>query len=525
MDKTLIALYDDHGSAQAAMVELESAGYDRGDISLIAHGGQTLPSGADDGGLGDDSVTRSNMTLTDRSGAAPDPDHGAVARAGVAGLGATGGVAAGFGAVAIPGIGPVMAMGPVMGGLTGAGAGTMGGSLMAALADFGVPDEDAHAYSEGLRRGGALVVLHTDDGRVDRAAAVLQRHDPVDIHNRQADWRAGGWTGFDRDAAPLNNDALIEERRRRGSRPLDLSGAQSADRTHGTGLPHGHQPYGFQDQRHGNTIPGTESGGSQTGAGTGFGTAAPREQLGIGGRIPAGDRPDDLRTGIDRGAATGLGLAGADVPAAHERDDSSRLAPEIGSRDFADSDRRAADPSGHGAGGGAPLHLAQGAGGVSGGTGMGGERRATGADDLPLVGDQLANNRVDIGPAATPYSGTGVGASSDARDGLPDRDVGFGGDRSPSGLPGGDDIAGDTGMPLGERAAAGIPFGGESASVRRYSRSGVAGHMGGGLSGGQGASISGSAGVDRELDARLEPGRRDAQTTDPSLDAGGKGNR
>src|SRR4030095_1273531 len=63
------------------------------------------------------------------------------------------------------------------------------------LVDLGVPHEEAHAYAEGVRRGGALVVVESRDDRAERGMAILQRLHPVDIHARTAQWRQAGWTG------------------------------------------------------------------------------------------------------------------------------------------------------------------------------------------------------------------------------------------------------------------------------------------------------------------------------------------
>ena len=68
---------------------------------------------------------------------------------------------------------------------------------MDTLVDLGVPHEEAYAYAEGVRRGGALVVVESSDDRAERGMAILQRLHPVDIHARTAQWRQEGWTGYD----------------------------------------------------------------------------------------------------------------------------------------------------------------------------------------------------------------------------------------------------------------------------------------------------------------------------------------
>src|SRR5215475_4710442 len=72
-----------------------------------------------------------------------------------------------------------------------------GANLLDTLVDLGVPHDAAHAYAEGVRRGGALVVVESSDDRAERGMEILRRLHPVDIHERTAQWRHEGWTGYD----------------------------------------------------------------------------------------------------------------------------------------------------------------------------------------------------------------------------------------------------------------------------------------------------------------------------------------
>jgi uncharacterized protein (TIGR02271 family) len=69
-----------------------------------------------------------------------------------------------------------------------------GANLVETLADAGVPYDEAYAYAEGVRRGGALVVVESSDERAERGMAILQRLHPVDIHERTTQWPQEGWT-------------------------------------------------------------------------------------------------------------------------------------------------------------------------------------------------------------------------------------------------------------------------------------------------------------------------------------------
>lgn len=138
-------------------------------------------------------------------------------------IGGLGGLLVGLGALAIPGIGPVVAAGPLaaaLTGLAGAGAGAVAGGvtggLLGALVDMGVPEENAHYYAEGVRRGGTLVTLRVSDDRTNEAVEILNRHDPVDINDRINIWRNEGWSGFDPAVGPyqVQETAEFEDRDR-----------------------------------------------------------------------------------------------------------------------------------------------------------------------------------------------------------------------------------------------------------------------------------------------------------------------
>ena len=72
-----------------------------------------------------------------------------------------------------------------------------GANLGDMLADLGVSHGDVHAYMEGVRRGGALVVVKSSDDQVERGTRVLRRLHPVNMQERTALWRQEGWTGYD----------------------------------------------------------------------------------------------------------------------------------------------------------------------------------------------------------------------------------------------------------------------------------------------------------------------------------------
>jgi len=80
-------------------------------------------------------------------------------------LGGTLGWLAGIGALAIPGIGPFIAAGPIMGALAGIGTGAIAGGVVGALVGMGMPEYEAKRYEGRIRHGGILLSVHCDDAR------------------------------------------------------------------------------------------------------------------------------------------------------------------------------------------------------------------------------------------------------------------------------------------------------------------------------------------------------------------------
>lgn len=78
-------------------------------------------------------------------------------------LGGTLGLLAGIGALAIPGVGPFIAAGPIMGALAGLGVGAATGGLIGALVGMGIPEYEAKRYEGRVKEGGILVSVHCDD--------------------------------------------------------------------------------------------------------------------------------------------------------------------------------------------------------------------------------------------------------------------------------------------------------------------------------------------------------------------------
>src|SRR5438105_2799666 len=175
MGRTVVGHFEDAASANAAYERLLQRGFSRDDITVIGRGQEGRKDGTEPG----DHVT--------------------------AGEGAAAGTIFGllFGAAAmlIPGIGPVVAVGPltaavagaVTGGVTGAIVGGVGGALIHA----GVPEEEARYYEDRFKTSGYLVTVRADDDRYDEARRIFAEASG-DVRRSASDAAAG--------RAPLHMD-------------------------------------------------------------------------------------------------------------------------------------------------------------------------------------------------------------------------------------------------------------------------------------------------------------------------------
>jgi uncharacterized membrane protein len=107
-------------------------------------------------------------------------------------VGGLGGLLLGLAALAIPGIGPVIAAGPLGAALLGAGLGTVSGGIIGALVDIGVAEQEARDYAEALRRGGTVVAVKTEGLMIDRAIEIMEQHGAIDMNKRMAEWQRSG---------------------------------------------------------------------------------------------------------------------------------------------------------------------------------------------------------------------------------------------------------------------------------------------------------------------------------------------
>lgn len=172
--RTLTAMFDTYAAAASAVARLEEAGISHDDISIVSN----------------DPEHRAHLSekVDESTGTAAGASLGTV-------LGGGAGLLAGLGMLAIPGLGPVVAAGWLAATLVGAGVGAAAGGVVGALTDAGVGHEDAHAYAEGINRGGTLITVRTDESNAGRVEAILDVDGTVDMNSRETEWRNTGWSG------------------------------------------------------------------------------------------------------------------------------------------------------------------------------------------------------------------------------------------------------------------------------------------------------------------------------------------
>ena len=162
-NKSVFCIYASPAHAESAVDRLLEAGFTNSAISVL---------------LPDDSTTRDFAHKKETK--APEGATTGVATGGI--IGGTLGVLTGIGALAIPGLGPFIAAGPIMAGLAGLGVGGAVGGLIGALVGMGIPEYEAKRYEGRVKNGGVLLSVHCDTSeQIDRAKEMLKNTGADDI--------------------------------------------------------------------------------------------------------------------------------------------------------------------------------------------------------------------------------------------------------------------------------------------------------------------------------------------------------
>ena len=191
-------IYSNRATAETAVNQFLRSGFSNDDVSVL---------------MSDIKSTKDFAAEKDTK--APE---GTAAGAGVGAIvGGTLGLLAGIGALAIPGVGPLIAAGPIMGALAGVGAGGAVGGLVGALVGMGIPEYEAKRYEGRVKEGGILVSIHCDTSEeISRAKDLFKATGADDIassgessHNVESKDKAGRTYVK---TAPLGTDRTYDER-------------------------------------------------------------------------------------------------------------------------------------------------------------------------------------------------------------------------------------------------------------------------------------------------------------------------
>jgi hypothetical protein len=157
------AIFPNRTAAETAVDKLTAAGFSNQDVSVLMS-----------------DQTGSKDFATEKNTKAPE---GTATGVGVGGaIGGTLGLLAGIGALAIPGVGPLIAAGPIMGALAGLGVGGAVGGVVGALVGMGIPEYEAKRYEGRVKDGGILVSVHCDSSEeVSRAKDILKAAGGEDV--------------------------------------------------------------------------------------------------------------------------------------------------------------------------------------------------------------------------------------------------------------------------------------------------------------------------------------------------------
>ncbi len=151
MSKAIFCLVDSDAQAEAIVGELRTAGFANSDISVL---------------FPDKTGTRD--FAHEHSTKAPEGTAAGVSTGGI--IGGALGWLAGIGALAIPGLGPFIAAGPIMAALSGAAVGGTVGGLTGVLVGLGIPEFEAKRYEGKMAGGNILISVHTEAGNERRIA-------------------------------------------------------------------------------------------------------------------------------------------------------------------------------------------------------------------------------------------------------------------------------------------------------------------------------------------------------------------
>jgi hypothetical protein len=216
MAQRVAAMFQTRDAAERAADALVAMGADRGHISVMARGEDGRATTSSTGAAHSEHMVEPAREVGDSGAPLTTSDEGDAAKG--AAIGAVAGLAAGLLALTVPGIGLVLAAGPLAAAMAG---GAVAGGVYGGLKDIGIEDKYARGYEERIRGGHVLLTAIVPDSDQQRVRAVLVEHNADDISfaedrsaaatapSAAAEWTATGPAA--RDARVINRVDVDEE--------------------------------------------------------------------------------------------------------------------------------------------------------------------------------------------------------------------------------------------------------------------------------------------------------------------------
>ncbi|GBG54814.1 membrane protein [Sporomusaceae bacterium FL31] len=155
--KTVIGVFATRSDAETAVQTLRSQGFTNEEINIVSK-----------------NQKNNNVSYDD------DITDGALTGSTIGGIG---GLLIGAGAMVVPGVGPLLAAGPISAAIGGALAGGLAGGLI----DWGIPSEASHRYAKEVEQDKILAIIRTNDNRVNAAAKILRQYGAQDVESHDAE--------------------------------------------------------------------------------------------------------------------------------------------------------------------------------------------------------------------------------------------------------------------------------------------------------------------------------------------------
>ncbi|WP_172254395.1 YsnF/AvaK domain-containing protein [Saccharibacillus deserti] len=203
MTNKIVGVFHSEREASHAIEDLKRAGFSTNDISVVTRDKKDM------------------RKLEDETGTmAPEGAAGGAATGGV--LGGIGGLLAGLGALAIPGIGPLLAAGPLATALAGAAVGAAGGGLVGGLIGLGIPENEAKEYDTAVDQGGLLVIVDTEEANRSEVTRIFRDNNST---NRRYDEQMEDTRSIDANRMndTSSNDTLYRDTPAMGATNLDAN--------------------------------------------------------------------------------------------------------------------------------------------------------------------------------------------------------------------------------------------------------------------------------------------------------------